>query len=153
MSKEQATSPEALDLPNLMSPREGVYSSGQPSPEQLEQLEAAGIRAVVSVRGAGECEWDEREPVERLGLAYHRIPVTGPSGVSEENARRLHRILEDQANLPALVYCGSGNRVGALYALKAFHCDDQGPDAALEAGRSAGLTQLEPLVRELLRGG
>lgn len=141
---------QQLALPNLKVPREGVYSCGQPSPEQLEELKKAGVRTIVDLRGPGENDWDERSAVESLGMAYHQIPVTGPGDITEENARRLSKIMDDEASRPVLIHCGSGNRVGALYALKAFHCDECGGEEAVEAGRAAGLGQLEPFVRQCI---
>lgn len=141
---------EKLDLPNLKIPREGVYSCGQPSPEQLRGMRDAGVKTVVNLRGPGENDWDERPLVEELGMTYHHIPISGPGDVTEENAWRLSEIMENPANRPILIHCGSGNRVGALYALKAYHCDGCEPEEALTAGRSAGLEQLEPAVRQCL---
>lgn len=144
---------QELQLPNLKAPGEGLYSCGQPSPEQLRQLCDKGIRTVISLRAPGECEFDERAEVEALGMAFHQIPVAGPGDITEQNARRLSQIMDDPANRPILIHCGSGNRVGALYALKAFHCDGCEPEDAVARGRSAGLSQLEPLVRQCLGQG
>jgi hypothetical protein len=44
-----------------------------------------------------------------------------------------------------LLHCGSGNRVGALLALRESQ-DGADDESALEYGRSAGLTKLEPVV-------
>lgn len=141
---------ERLSLPNLKIPRDGVYSCGQPAPEQLKGLKDAGVRTIVDLRAPGEIDWDEQAAVEELGMTYHRIPITGPDDITEENARRLSEIMDDQAATPVLIHCGSGNRVGALYALKAFHCDECSGEAAVETGKAAGLMELEAYVRECL---
>lgn len=143
---------ERLALPNLREPRPGVYSCGQPSPEQLRELKDSGITTIVDLRGSGENCWDERAVVEDLGMRYHRISVVGPEDISEENAQRLDEILDDVSAQPVLIHCGSGNRVGALYALKAYHCDKYEGEEAVAAGRDAGLTQLEPLVHQRIQG-
>ena len=52
--------------------------------------------------------------------------------------------------VPVLLHCGSGNRVGALLALAAFHVDGRPADAALQYGLDSGLTRLEPVVRDHL---
>jgi hypothetical protein len=49
-----------------------------------------------------------------------------------------------------MLHCGSGNRIGALFALMAFHLEGESADRALQVGREAGLTRLEPVVRERL---
>ena len=50
----------------------------------------------------------------------------------------------------AVLYCGSGNRVGALIALRAHLIEGIGAEEALALGKEAGLTRLEPKVREAL---
>lgn len=49
-----------------------------------------------------------------------------------------------------IVHCGSGNRVGALFALRAFHDEGYDLESAMEKGGLAGLTKLEPYVRQCL---
>jgi hypothetical protein len=49
-----------------------------------------------------------------------------------------------------LVHCGSSNRVGALLALRAAWLKGATLEAALAAGRSAGLTGLESAVRSAI---
>jgi protein tyrosine phosphatase (PTP) superfamily phosphohydrolase (DUF442 family) len=144
---------EQLALPNLKVPRDGVYSCGQPTPEQLRALKDAGVRTVVDLRGPGEIDWDERSMVETLGMAYHRIAVSGPGDINEAHARRLGEIVDDEASRPLVMHCGSGNRVGALYALKAYHCDGIQSEEAVQVGRDAGLAQLEPFVRQCMASG
>jgi len=48
-----------------------------------------------------------------------------------------------------LVHCGSGNRVGALLALRAS-LDGADDEKALALGREGGLSSLEGVVRERL---
>ena len=141
---------ETVQLPNLKVPREGIYSSGQPTTEQFRQLRDEGLKAVVNLRPAGEHELDERAEVENLGMRYFEIPVGGPQDITHENARRFHEIIEDSGNQPILIHCGTGNRVGALYALKSHHFDEKDTEEAVEHGKLAGLTKLEPVVRQCL---
>jgi len=51
---------------------------------------------------------------------------------------------------PVLVHCMSGNRVGALFALRAFWLQGMSAVEALAVGRRYGLTKLEPLVVQIL---
>ena len=105
---------------------------------------------VVNTRGHGEPGTDvEPEIVSGLGMDYLHIPMAGPGDVTLENAQRLAKALEG-AEGPAMVHCASGNRVGALFALKAFHIDGETLESALAVGRSTGLTRMEPLVRAIL---
>lgn len=127
---------------------ENILSGGQPSDAQLQQARAAGYRMVINLRADAELEdGDQSEWAQELGLEYHRIPVAGAAGVTEENARTLNRLLEQAGDEPVLVHCASGNRVGALIALGEW-LDGAGPEQAVEIGKAAGMTGLEPLLRE-----
>lgn len=137
-------------LPAARRPAPDLLTGGQPSAGQLEALAAAGYTTIVDLRAEGEkgAPSDEPEQVESLGLSYVRIPVTGAADLTEEKARELDAVLDSAAG-PAVVHCATGNRVGALLALRA-RLDGAAPEAALEHGLDAGLTHLEPAVRELL---
>lgn len=135
-------------LPNAVSPEEGLLAGGQPSVEQLEALKEAGYVSVINLRTDGEGGTGQAE-VEELGLTYLALPITGAEGLSEENARAFAALLEE-AERPAVVHCGSGNRVGALFALKAFYVDGASAEEALAYGRQSGLTRLEGAVEEHL---
>jgi protein tyrosine phosphatase (PTP) superfamily phosphohydrolase (DUF442 family) len=76
------------------------------------------------------------------------LPLSSADSISLENARHLDEILSGYDG-PVLVHCGSGNRVGALLALRQSlrGADDA---EALAYGKSAGLTGLERVVRARL---
>jgi uncharacterized protein (TIGR01244 family) len=139
----------SLDIPQLRRLSADIWTSGQPSAEQLRQAQRAGLKCVVNLCLAGECGWDEKTVAETLGLHYASLPVGTACDLSQEAALKLHELLET-CEKPVLVHCGSSNRVGALFALRAFYLHGHGPDEALARGRAAGLTGLEPAVRGLL---
>lgn len=141
----------ALGVKNAVLVEPRLISSGQFTPEQLAKLPELGYRTVVQLRLATEegSGWEEAKALE-LGLNFIRIPVEGTAGLTEENARRLDQALRERGAGGALVACGSGNRVGALFALRARYCAAATPEQALEAGKQAGLTKAEPEVRKLL---
>lgn len=135
-------------LPNQVRISDRILAGGQPSSEQLEAIRDAGYRTILDLRTENE-PGPGREEVEALGLEFYRLPIAGESGLSAENARRFATLLQE-AEEPLVVHCGSGNRVGALFALKAFYVDGLDAEAALEVGRRAGLTGLEESVRRHL---
>jgi len=124
-------------------------SSGQPDRQVLENARAAGFDAVIDLRTAGEDRGlDEAAVVQELGMSYVSLPIAGGDDVNFVNAAKLGEIL-DQFDGPVLMHCGSGNRVGALIALRAS-LNGASDDEALAAGKAAGLTRLEPVVVERL---
>ncbi len=140
-----------LDL-NDIGEATGDVSSGQPSEADLKVLAEQGYVAVIDLRGEGENRgYDEAAAAAAAGLEYTPLPIPNAAAVDFDNARKLGELL-DQYDGPVVVHCGSGNRVGALVALLEA---DQGAseEEALEAGRAAGLTRLEDLVKERLEDG
>jgi len=142
-----------LDLRNARVPREGLLTSGQPTPDQLDALVGAGYTWVISLRpvteeGAG---WEEDQASEG-GYVFHRIPVRGAEDLTRANVERFADLLDQAGDTPTLAYCASSNRVGAFMALKAGWLDGMDPGQALEVGRAAGLTGLDEAVEDLLRG-
>jgi protein tyrosine phosphatase (PTP) superfamily phosphohydrolase (DUF442 family) len=148
----EAAAEAAVLLPKGRAPLPGVITGGQPDAAQLAALAEAGYRTVVDLRAPGEPypREDEKAALESLGIEYVSIPVAGPEGLTEENARALSAVLAEEDAYPVAIHCASGNRVGALLALEAAWVDGAPPAEALALGLDAGLTGLEPKVRELL---
>ncbi len=140
---------ESTGIPYLTQLDETTWTAGQPTPEQLEQAKAAGLKSIINLCPAGECGWDEQARVADLDLPYTCIPVGAATDLSPGNAQALATAL-DSSPKPTLVHCASSNRVGALFALKAHLVDGATPTAALTHGQAAGLKGLEPVVRQML---
>lgn len=142
--------PPAPTVPLEVAAAPTVHTGGQPSAADLAALAAQGVRAVIDLRGVDEPRgMDEAALVQSLGMRYHALPVEGPGGVSVDRARELSALV-DAAQGPVLVHCASGNRVGALLALEAFHVDGASAEQALRVGQAAGLASLRPTVEGLL---
>ena len=139
-------------IPNGRVPMDGLLSGGQPTPEHIEQAARAGYRTVINLREPSEpgFAW-EAEKVKALGMDYIAFPVAGAASLTRENVERFDAVLDAAlAKGPVLLHCGSGNRDGALLALRAAWLDGMDPERAIELGKAAGLTRLEPAVRALL---
>lgn len=151
-SEQQPLDREAVlqsQIKNLKTPAANTLSSGQPTEEQLRILAQAGVKHIVNLRTASEQDWDEAAFVKSLGMEYHSIPVARTGGITSANAQSLSQLLE-RIDQPALVHCGSGNRVGALMAVSAAQSRGLDIDAAVAEGQRWGLTGLESTVREVL---
>lgn len=132
-----------------LHPVDGLTAAGQPDQHQFALIAEAGYLAVVDLRGENEDRGlDEAAVLRELGIDYVELPLSSPEAINRDNARLLDEILSAYDG-PVLVHCGSGNRVGALLALRESlrGADDA---AALAYGKSAGLTGLEPVVRKRL---
>ncbi len=141
---------KTIDIPNARVPTDGVLTGGQPSEAQFRAAREAGYATVINLRNIGEPGVAEQaERLSKMGFTYHHLPVAGGGGVTVENAK-VFASMVDNADRPLLVHCGSGNRIGALAAMRAFHLDGEGADEALAIGRAWGLTGLEPVVKAKL---
>lgn len=140
----------SLGIRNERAPLPNVISGGQPTDAQLRAARDKGFRTVINLRAAGEEGVDTaRSRVEALGMTYVWIPVAGSAGLTVENARAMMAALQS-AKSPTLLHCASGNRIGALFALHAFHGDGKTADEAIRIGKAAGMTRAESVIRERL---
>lgn len=132
-------------------PAPGITAAGQPNEAGLRELADVGYAAVIDLRTAGEDRGiDEETTVESLGMDYISLPIAGRDDINFENAQTLDKILSNY-DRPVLVHCGSGNRVGALFALRE-KLNGANDEDALEFGKAAGMTSLESTVKTRLEG-
>ena len=134
-----------------VTPVDGLTTSGQPDVAALRVFAESGYVAIVDLRGPNEDRgFDQRYAVEEFGMSYVTLPIEGRDAITFDNAKKLDEILAKYDG-PVLVHCRSGNRAGALLALRAsLHGEDD--EAALAFGKEAGITApgLEAVVREEL---
>jgi uncharacterized protein (TIGR01244 family) len=144
---------QSPDLPNRKDPLEGITTAAQPSAAQLAAAAESGFKTVIDLRGVKEDRGmeDEKTTVEHLGMSYISLPVEGTDGVSYANATALDRLLAG-ADGPVLIHCASGNRAGALLALR-DKLGSASNEAALALGVASGLTGLKPTVEQKLAQG
>ncbi|GAB6195344.1 protein tyrosine phosphatase family protein [Lysobacter xanthus] len=134
-------------------PSPGVYAAGRLAPTDVDALARAGVRGVIDLSLDTETpDFDEAAAVRGAGLRYDALPVKGADGLTRERVVAFDRLLRD-ARRPVLVHCASGNRVGAMAALRAGWLQGRDLEAALAEGRRWGLKGLEPEVRRRLEAG
>jgi uncharacterized protein (TIGR01244 family) len=128
----------------------GITSSGQPDEEALRVFADSGYSVVIDMRGPDEDRGmdDFEGAVEATGMEYLAFPVVGADQVSFETAAKLDEVLQG-IDGPVLMHCGSGNRVGAVLALRQS-LNGAADEESIEFGKDAGMTRLEPRVREVL---
>lgn len=136
------------------TPVDGLTTAGQPNVAALKVFAESGYVAVIDLRGVDEDRgFDQQYAVEEYGMSYVTLPIEGRGAITFDNAKKLDEILAEFDG-PVLVHCKSGNRAGALLALRASlgGADDE---AALALGKEAGITVpgVEEAVREQLAAG
>jgi len=140
-----------LGVSNARMALPGVLTGGQLTPEQLEALSDAGYGTFISLRPVAEsgAGWEEAH-TQRHPHAFGRVPVSGAADLTRANVEAFAKLLEAAGGEPAVVYCASGNRAGAMLALKAHWIDGVAAAEAYRLGLDAGLKGLAPTVSELL---
>ena len=98
----------------------GLSAAGKLDRSDIEALAEAGVRTIVNNRPDGEDPGqlpaaDARQIAESHGIAYHHIPVTGPS-LSRADVDAFAAVLAS-APTPIVAHCRSGTRSTLLWAL------------------------------------
>ena len=146
-AKDEAEDEEPIagEIPKRGEPLPDLITGAQPDQEAIGKFADEGISTVINLRMPGEFEeFDERKAVEAAGLTYTSIPIDKETGLTRENAERVHQALENVSEGKVLLHCGTSNRTGAMLALSAYWFGEKDADEALELGKKAGLTKLEP---------
>lgn len=141
--------PLDIQAKNARYPSENIITAGQPTANDIKVLSSNKVSTVINLQTSGENKvFDEKTAVEGYGMSYVSIPVNGASGVTKENAKLLDKALNN--NSKVFVHCKSGNRVGGLFALRAFYIQGKSVEESISIGQSHGLTSLKPIIKDKL---
>jgi len=148
----EAPADALAQLPAHIAVDARFHVSAQPTAEALVKLPSAGVRTVINLRPAAETpDLDEKAVVEKAGMIYRSLPIAGAAGLTKENVAAFDRMMAEAGEGKVLMHCASGNRVGAMMALRARWLQGKSADEALEIGRNSGLKGLEGDVKALLQ--
>lgn len=151
-----ATTAEPAALPAIadaVSPAPGIVSAGRLQPDDIARVREAGVRHVIDLTPDAETpDFDEAAAVRAAGLAYSNLPLRGAVDLTRENVIAFDALVRT-AKRPVLVHCASGNRVGAMAALRAAWVEGKPADEAIKIGKAWGLKGLEAEVRRRIESG
>ena len=137
-------------IPNFRQPRPQLVTGGQPEANAWKPLAEAGIKTVINLRPENELPGrNEAQEVIDAHLTYINLPVEGPASLNKALTDQLWQVLNG-AEGGVLVHCGTGNRCGAMLALTEAWFRQHSTEDAIAFGKQAGLTGMEPVVRDLL---
>lgn len=131
-------------------PDENTIVCGALDEEKVAALAAAGVEVVINLQLDDELSFDEQAAVERAGMHYEQLPISGADDLKQLKILAFDNILRQYHGKKTALHCGSGNRAGAAMALRAGWLRGRKMDTAMERGRSHGLTKLEEEVRNRL---
>lgn len=139
-------------LPRHVALSEKLHVSGQPTPEAVAKLPEAGISVLIDLRPDAETPGvDKKSNAVSAGLAYHALPIASPADLTRENVAEFDRLLKQSGDKGVLMHCASGNRVGAMMALRARWIEGKSAEEALAIGKAAGMTSMADAVAEKLQ--
>lgn len=124
----------------LLHRRGDLWLGSQPALTDLQELAAAGLRTVVSLRPGDEpIGYDEERAVEQLGLRWVGVAYDEPHNLDRSVFARTRQVLSDPKARPLLLHCATGNRVGPVWI--AWRVLDEGAEFAdaLAEARILGL--------------
>ena len=112
---------------------------GQPSPEALEEAQKRGIASVITFRTKGEVDWDEAGKAKDLNMSFHRFGFRSPESMTDTLIDQARKVLVDSKDQPKMLYCGSANRVGAIWMAHRALDGGLSVEEALKEGEKIGL--------------
>lgn len=140
----------SLEMINPLILAPSILLGGQPSEEDFHYLKSLGVVKVINLRPTSEeIGFDQFALMQQLEFDYHLIVVADASDLSKEAAQNLAELLPKNNEL-CIFHCASGNRVGALLALKAYWFEGYSVEQAIQFGLDSGMTKLLPKVKKIL---
>lgn len=126
-----------------------VATGGKLDQGGVEELAEQGFKTIIDLRTEAEGTLAEKQAVETAGMRYINIPVTS-AGINDEQLAAFTSVIE-QAAIPVLLHCASGNRAGAMWAAYRLSKGIT-PDIAFEEGRTAGMqSNMEEKIKTTCR--
>ena len=130
---------------------DSLYVSGQIRPEDVPQIAAQGVTAIINNRPDGE---EHGQPLAKeieaaaqaAGISYRHIPVAG--GFSPDQVTAMGEAL-GAADGPALAFCRTGTRSTFLWALTRAKAGDDGAEIMRKAAEAG--YDLTPIAEYLSR--
>lgn len=146
----QTTGTESVVPERFTAPADSIHAGGRISAADLPALRDAGIVHIIDLTPDAETpDFDEARAARAAGFAYDNLPIASPNDLNRETVATFDNLLRNRQG-PTLVHCASGNRVGALAALRAAWVDGKSDEAVIAEGRRWGLRGLEAEVRQRL---
>ena len=141
---------EAPGVPNFQQVGDHIYRGAQPSAQGFNSLEKLGIRTVIALRG-GDHEKSEQGVVERAGMRYVNVPLSGSAPPSGEQTARLLALLDDNAGWPVFIHCKRGaDRTGTVIACYRITHDHWTNQKALAEARLHGMSWTERSMQQYI---
>ena len=141
-------------LPYFFQVDEHLYRGAQPTVEGFHQLQAMGVKTVVSLRAHQPNDaafQQEQDLVESLGMRWVSLPTRMYWKPSETQVRAFLELALDPAQQPVFLHCQRGeDRTGSLVAI--YRIVKQGwlPERAYQEALALGMAGWNRFTRSLI---
>lgn len=115
------------------------YLAGQPAAADFATWKDKGVRTVISLRAAGEIDWDEKAAVEAQGMKFVSIPFRAADSLGDSQIEAALAALQEGREHPVLLHCGTSHRVGAIWYAHRIRQDGVSPADAMSEAKEVGL--------------
>jgi uncharacterized protein (TIGR01244 family) len=119
-----------------------IGCAGATDPKAMVVLKEYGYKAVLNLREASEEGAqipESKAAAEAAGLTFIHVPFKG-SAPDDAVADEFLKVVANTAHQPLFIYCGSANRVGAMWVIKRMVIDKWEQDKAVEEAKAIGLS-------------
>lgn len=141
--------PSPIAIPNARF-YQGYVLGGLPSESDLDTAMAAGFESAMSLMTNDEEGGPELARYgASKGLRYLRFTIAGEDDLNESMAWQFAST-ESMLGKPAIIHCASGQRVAAIFALRAYFVDERSAEEALAIGDALGMGEFADHVRQEL---
>lgn len=119
-----------------------LMCGGATTDDAIPALRKDGFVSVINLRQANEAGVDidrSRAAAEAAGLRYVHVPVRG-SALEPASVEAFLAAVQDPANQPMYIHCGTANRVAAMWLIKRVLVDGWDVERATGEATAIGLT-------------
>lgn len=144
-----ALEPSPIAIPNARF-YQGYVLGGLPSNHDLDAAMSAGFESAMSLMTNDEEGGPELARYgASKGLRYLRFTIAGKEDLNESMAWQFAST-ESMLGKPAIIHSLSGQRVAAIFVLRAYFVDELSADEALAIGDALGMGEFAEHVRQEL---
>lgn len=112
-----AFSQAGIKIDNFGRINDSYYRGAQPKDQDYSDLSTFGIHTVVDLTN-GDGDANEKAMVQKSGMKYFQIPMTGRIAPTATQISQFLQIVNDPANQPVYVHCVAGrHRTGVMTAI------------------------------------
>lgn len=140
------------DLKHFVRIDEHISRGRQPREAQFAEIKNMGFKTVLDLRGGRIHKPREQRIVERAGMQYISIRLSGIWEPKDAQIAQILAVMEDPARWPIFMHCRRGDdRLGEAIACYRMAYDHWTNQQAYQEACQNGMSRFEVLMRRYIR--